>query len=160
MASAQRLKRQRMCLTHVLFDRIDALTASLEERLERFYSKTLADSARSLASLLRAKSALNSALFRASELSTAEALYDDLVKRIAKLSGYTEKELRTIFKKAGFESIRDEQAIIGKLGLEVPELAESKQLTEFNSVFAAQMWSCRISLDHRIPERTHLSPLR
>jgi len=45
--------------------------------------------------------------------------------------------LRTIFKKAGFESIRDEQAIIGKLGLEVPELAESKQLTGIvNSVFA------------------------
>jgi len=121
----------------ITFDRIDALTASLEERLERFYSKTLADSARSLASLLRAKSALNSSLFRASELAYAEALYDDLVKRIAKLSGYTEKELRTIFKKAGFESIRDEQAIIGKLGLEVPELAESKQLTGIvNSVFA------------------------
>ena len=121
----------------ITFDRIDALTASLEERLERFYSKTLADSARSLASLLRAKSALNSSLFRASELAYAEALHDDLVKRIAKLSGYTEKELRTIFKKAGFESIRDEQAIIGKLGLEVPELAESKQLTGIvNSVFA------------------------
>ena len=121
----------------ILFDRVDALLNPLEQRLESFYTRVLTDSARSLASLLRAKSALNQALFRASELAYSEALYSDLLRKIAKLSGYTEKELRTIFKKAGFESIRDEQAIIGKLGLEVPELAESQQLTGIvNSVFA------------------------
>lgn len=119
------------------FDAIDNLMMPLEERMEAFYMRTLTDSSRSLSSLLRAKNALNPATFYSRKYLAADKLYDSIVTRIAKLSGYTEKELRLIFKRAGFESMKDEQAIIGKLGLEVPELAESKQLTGIvNSVFA------------------------
>ena len=65
----------------ILFDRVDALLNPLEQRLESFYTRVLTDSARSLASLLRAKSALNQALFRASELAYSEALYSDLLRK-------------------------------------------------------------------------------
>lgn len=119
------------------FDAIDNLMMPLEERLEAFYMRTLTDSSRSLSSLLRAKNALNPASFYANKYLAADKLYDNIVARIAKLSGYTEKELRLIFKRAGFESIRDDAAMIGKLGLEVPELATSDVLTgAVNAVFA------------------------
>ena len=119
------------------FDRVDALMMPLEERLELFYLHTLTDSSRSLALLMRGKNALNPALWYGNKLLSADTLYDSIVTRIAKLSGYTEKELRLIFKRAGFESIKDDAAIIGKLGLEVPELATSDVLTgAVNAVFA------------------------
>jgi hypothetical protein len=119
------------------FDAIDNLMMPLEERLEMFYLRTLTDSSRSLSSLLRAKNALNPATFYSRKYLAADKLYDSIVTRIAKLSGYTEKDLRQIFKRAGFESMKDEQAMIGKLGLEVPELATSDVLTgAVNAVFA------------------------
>ena len=119
------------------FDRLDAIVAPLEDRLEAFYLRTLVDSSKSLSGLLRAKNALNPALFYAHKYLAADKLYDKIVARIAKLSGYTEKELRAIFKRAGFESMKDDAAIIGKLGLEVPELATSVVLTgAVNAVFA------------------------
>lgn len=121
----------------ISFDWIDNLMMPLEERLEAFYLRTLTDSARSLSSLLRAKNALNQATFYSRKYLAADELYDSIVKRIAKLSGYTEEDLRQIFKRAGFESMKDEQAMIGKLGLEVPELATSDVLTgAVNAVFA------------------------
>lgn len=121
----------------ISFDRIDDLMMPLEERLEAFYMRTLTDSSRSLSSLLRAKNALNPATFYPRKYLAADELYDSIVKRIAKLSGYTEEDLRQIFKRAGFESMKDEQAMIGKLGLEVPELATSDVLTgAVNAVFA------------------------
>jgi len=119
------------------FDRLDSMMIPLEERLEAFYLRTLTDSAKSLSSLLRAKNATNPATFYAHKYLAADKLYDSIVTRIAKLSGYTEKELRLIFKRAGFESMRDDVAMIGKLGLEVPELATSDVLTgAVNAVFA------------------------
>lgn len=119
------------------FDRLDAITAPLEQRLESFYLRTLVDSSRSLALLMRSKNVLNPALWYANKYLAADKLYDNIVARIAKLSGYTEKDLRQIFKRAGFESMKDEQAMIGKLGLEVPELATSDVLTgAVNAVFA------------------------
>lgn len=121
----------------ISFDRIDNLMMPLEERLEVFYLRTLTDSSRSLSSLLRAKNALNPATFYSRKYLAADQLYDNIVARIAKLSGYTEEDLRQIFKRAGFESMKDEQAMIGKLGLEVPELATSDVLTgAINAVFA------------------------
>jgi len=121
----------------ILFDEIDAMTMPLEERLESFYLRTLTDSSRSLALLMRSKNALSPVLFYGNKLASADALYDSIVARVAKLSGYTEKELRAIFKRAGFESLKTDAAIIGKLGLEVPELATSDVLTgAVNAVFA------------------------
>ncbi len=121
----------------ISFDRVDSMMMPLEERMEAFYLRTLTDSSRSLASLLRGKNALNPALFYGNKLMAGDALYDSIVRRVAKLSGYTERELRAIFKRAGFESIKTDAAMIGKLGLKVPELAESDVLTGIvNSVFA------------------------
>ena len=119
------------------FDRLDAIVTPLETRLEAFYLRTLVDSSRSLSTLLRGKNALNPALWYMSKQIATDKLYSDIVTRIAKLSGHTERELRLIFKRAGFESIKDDAAIIGKLGLQVPELATSDVLTgAVNAVFA------------------------
>ena len=119
------------------FDRLDDLVTPLETRLEAFYLRTLVDSSRSLSTLLRGKNALNPALWYMSKQIATDKLYSDIVTRIAKLSGYTEKELRLIFARAGFESIKTDAAIIGKLGLQVPELATSDVLAgSVNSVFA------------------------
>ena len=119
------------------FDRLDAMMLPLETRMEAFYLRTLTDSARSLSGVLRAKNGLNPATFYVHKYLAADKLYDSIVARIAKLSGHTERELRQIFKRAGFESIKDDAAIIGKLGLQVPELATSDVLTgAVNAVFA------------------------
>jgi hypothetical protein len=121
----------------ILFDRVDALLNPLESRLEAFYMHVLRDSASSLALLLRGGNTLNPALWYMSKQIATDKLYSDIVTRIAKLSGYTEKELRLIFARAGFESIKTDAAIIGKLGLQVPELATSDVLTgAVNAVFA------------------------
>lgn len=119
------------------FDRIDSMVVPLEEKLEAFYLHALTDSARSLSQVLRAKNGLNPALFYTNKQLYSNQLYDKIVARIAKLSGHTEKELRLIFKQAGLESMKDDAAMIGKLGLEVPELATSDVLTgAVNAVFA------------------------
>jgi hypothetical protein len=119
------------------FDAIDNLMMPLEERLEVFYQRALSDASKSLSSLLRQKNALNPATFYGSKLITADKLYDSLIARIAKLSPYTEQELKTLFKRAGITSMQTDTDIIGKLGLEVPELATSDVLTgAINAVFA------------------------
>jgi hypothetical protein len=119
------------------FDAIDNLMMPLEERLEVFYQRALSDASKSLSSLLRQKNGLNPATFYGSKLITADKLYDSLIARIAKLSPYTEQELKTLFKRAGITSMQTDTDIIGKLGLEVPELATSDVLTgAINAVFA------------------------
>lgn len=119
------------------FDRLDALLIPLEEKLEGFYQRALTDSARSLSSLLRAKNATNPALWYGNKYIKADQLFDSLIARIAKLTPQTEEELRVLFKRAGIESMKPDADIIGKLGLEVPELATSDVLTgAVNAVFA------------------------
>lgn len=119
------------------FDRLDSMMIPLEERLEGFYQRALTDSARSLSSLLRSKNATNPALWYGNKLITADKLYDSLIARIAKLAPQTEEELRTLFKRAGIESMKPDADIIGKLGLKVPELATTQELTGvINAVFA------------------------
>ena len=60
------------------------------------------------------------------QVITADKLYDSLIARIAKLAPQTEEELRTLFKRAGIESMKPDADIIGKLGLKVPELATTQ----------------------------------
>lgn len=119
------------------FDRLDSMMLPLEERLEAFYQRALSDASKSLSSLIRAKNATNPALWHGSKLLKADQLYDSLIARIAKLAPQTEEELRVLFKRAGIESMKPDADIIGKLGLKVPELATTQELTGvINAVFA------------------------
>lgn len=92
--------------------------------------------AKALSSVLKPKNALNPALFYRNRQLESKKLYNSIVERLAKLTPYTERELRLIFRRAGIESMKTDAEMVRAVGMKVPELVESEALTgAVNAVF-------------------------
>lgn len=55
-------------------------------------------------------------------------LYEDVIQRVAEVSGYTEKELQRLFEEAGVENIRYENDIMSVAGLMPIQLKQSESM--------------------------------
>ena len=117
----------------ISFDRLDALLLPLEERLEGFIQSVIADMSRALAEVLKAQSGL----FVFARQREAQKLTDTIAAKLARLTPYTEAELKRMFRLAGIYSLLANAESIRRAGLAVPEIVESKALTgAVNAVFA------------------------
>lgn len=117
----------------ISFDRLDTLLTPLEDRLEGFIQGVIADMSKALAEVTK----VQSGLFAFAKQREARKLIDAIAAKLAKLTPYTETELKRIFRQAGIYSLNVNAESIRRAGLAVPELAESEALTgAVNAVFA------------------------
>ena len=68
----------------------------------------------------------DTATWQAKQIQEAGALYEDVIKRVSEMSGYTEEELYRLFNEAGVENIRYEQDIMSQAGLMPLDLKQSE----------------------------------
>lgn len=68
------------------------------------------------------------AAWQAKQMQEMGALYDDILQRVAEVSGYTQKELKTLFEEAGVENIRYENDIMSQAGLMPIQLKQSESM--------------------------------
>lgn len=70
----------------------------------------------------------DTAALQAKQMQEMGALYDDVIRRVSEISGYTEKELTRLFQDAGVENIRYENDIMSQMGLMPIELKQSETM--------------------------------
>jgi hypothetical protein len=110
-------------------DQLDVLPGPILDLYERFHISILEDIARRVASQL-----YTSAAWQVQRMIEAGLLYDDLLHRIAELTGESERTLRRIFEKAGVTAMRFDDAIYKAAGLKPLPLNLSPQMTRILSI--------------------------
>lgn len=70
------------------------------------------------------------AAWQAKQVVEMGLLYEDVIKRISDISGYTEEELSKLFEEAGVENIRYENDIMSQMGLMPIELKQSDTMLQ------------------------------
>lgn len=93
-------------------DQFDALTVPILELFQEYETSVIEDIARRLKNLDFA-----SAAWQVQRLTESGALYKDVLKKIAKLTGQSESTLREIFKRAGVTAIKFDDEIYKAAGL-------------------------------------------
>jgi hypothetical protein len=95
------------------FEQFDALVNPIMDLYEEYQVAVLRDIARRLKNL-----ALDSAAWQVQRLTESGALYKDVLKQLAKLTGQSEKEIAELLKKAGVKAIKFDDKIYKDAGLE------------------------------------------
>lgn len=92
---------------------LDVLPASIMEMYEQYMQTVINDIARRLASM----PVTPTAAWQLQRLTESGAVYENALREIAKLTGRSEKELKTLFEQAGVKSLRFDDAIYKAAGL-------------------------------------------
>lgn len=100
---------------------LDELTEPLEVLFERFYQSVIEDMARRLARIDMS----STTAYQAARLHESGLLYDQLLERLSKLTGLTERELRRAFRKYGAKFTERDEKIYRKAGLVPAPLGQS-----------------------------------
>lgn len=100
---------------------LDELTEPLEVLFERFYQSVIEDMARRLARIDMS----STTAYQAARLRESGLLYDQLLERLSKLTGLTERELRRAFRKYGAKFTERDEKIYRKAGLVPAPLGQS-----------------------------------
>lgn len=100
---------------------LDELTEPLEVLFERFYQSVIEDMARRLARIDMS----STTAYQTARLREAGLLYDQLLERLSKLTGLTERELRRAFRKYGAKFTERDEKIYRKAGLVPAPLGQS-----------------------------------
>jgi len=95
-------------------DQFDDLTAPLLELYERYQQSVLNDIARRLAKAGRVTA---TSAWQAQRMIESGALYENVLERLAVLSGQSEAELRRMFSEAGVKALRFDDTIYKQAGL-------------------------------------------
>lgn len=107
-------------------DQLDVLPNNVLGLYQAFEDSVLADIARRLAAL----DMTATAAWQAQRLIEAGALYQDILKQLAILTGRSEAELQKAFESAGVRSIRFDDSIYREAGLKPLPLNLSPQMAE------------------------------
>lgn len=110
-------------------DQLDVLPGPILDLYERFHISILEDIARRVANQL-----YTSAAWQMQRMIEAGLLYDDLLRRIAELTGESERVLRRVFEKAGVTAMGFDDAIYKAAGLKPLPLNLSPQMTRILSI--------------------------
>lgn len=110
-------------------DQLDVLPGPILELYERFHISILSDIARRLAGL-----DYMSAAWQVQRMIEAGLLYEQIIERLAKLTGQSDQVLRDIFNRAGVVAMRFDDAIYRAAGLEPLPLNLSPQMTQILSI--------------------------
>ena len=110
-------------------DQLDVLPGPILELYERFHISILEDIARRVASQL-----YTSAAWQVQRTIEAGMLYEDLIRRIAELTGENERVLRQVFQKAGVTAMRFDDAVYKAAGLKPLPLNLSPQMGRILSI--------------------------
>ncbi len=94
-------------------DQFDTLTDPIVSLYTQYEDSVIVDIARRLGNMDFA-----SAAWQVQRLSESGALYKDVIKQLAKLTGKSEKTLREIFKKAGVSAMKFDDEIYKAAGME------------------------------------------
>lgn len=70
----------------------------------------------------------DTATWQTKQIQEAGALYEDVIKRVSEISGYTEEELYRLFNEAGVKNIKYENDIMSQAGLMPLELKQSEAM--------------------------------
>lgn len=100
---------------------LDDLIEPLEALYERFYQSVIEDMARRLARIDMS----STTAYQAARLRESGLLYDQLLERLSKLTGLTERELRRAFRKYGAKFTERDEKIYRKAGLVPAPLGQS-----------------------------------
>jgi hypothetical protein len=93
-------------------DQFDSLLDPITELYEEYQTSVIRDIARRLANL-----SLDSAAWQVQRLTESGALYKDVLKQLARLTGKSESEISTLLSKAGVKAIKFDDAIYKDAGL-------------------------------------------
>jgi hypothetical protein len=104
---------------------LDALPGPVLDLYERYEDSVIQDIARRLAGLHYA-----SAGWQAQRLSESGMLYEDILRRLAELTGRSEAELRDVFARAGVKALRFDDSLYRKAGLDPLPLNLSPAMIE------------------------------
>lgn len=101
-------------------DYLDVLPDSILDLFYQFEEEVIKDIARRLGKLDFSSikpSDIASAAWQMQRLSESGALYEDVLKKLSKLTGISERKLKTVFQKAGVKAISYDDAIYVAAGL-------------------------------------------
>lgn len=93
-------------------DYLDILPDSILDLFHEFEEEVIKDIARRLANLN-----FSSAAWQMQRLTESGALYEDVIKKLSKLTGKSKTELKRIFQKAGVKAIKFDDAVYTAVGL-------------------------------------------
>ncbi len=110
-------------------DQLDVLPGPILELYERFHISILEDIARRVAGLNYL-----SAAWQVQRMIEAGLLYDEIIERLAALTGQSDQVLRDIFNRAGVVAMRFDDAIYRAAGLEPLPLNLSPQMVQVLSI--------------------------
>jgi hypothetical protein len=104
-------------------DYLDVLPGPILELYERYTNSIIRDIARRLMGL-----SIQSAAWQMQRLTESGAIYENALREIARLTGYSEDVLRQIFEAAGVTSLRFDTAIYRAYGLDPLPLNQSPEM--------------------------------
>lgn len=93
-------------------DYLDVLPDSMVELYTRYEASVIRDIAKRLARLK-----FGEAAWQVQRLAESGGLYKDIIKKISRLTGISQKELRKLFKEAGVRTMKYDDAVYIKAGL-------------------------------------------
>ena len=108
-------------------DQLDALTEEIVDLYERYQVSVLRDIARRLAGL---DYATETAAWRVQRLTESGKVYEDILSRLALITGLSEYTLRTVFEKAGVRTLKFDDAIYRDAGLQPLPLNQSPAIAQ------------------------------
>lgn len=104
---------------------LDSLTDDILGMYDALNEVIVEDIARRI---VKTEMVTETAAWQAQQLQEMGALHDDILQRVAEVSGYTQKELKTLFEEAGVENIRYENDIMSQAGLMPIQLKQSESM--------------------------------
>lgn len=129
-------------------DQFDALTEPIMSLYADYETSVIMDIARRLKKL-----ALDSATWQAQRLIESGALYKDVLKKLAQLTGMSEQEIAKVLRKAGVKAISFDDSIYKQAGLEpIPLNLSPAMLDVLKATFAKTN-----AVAHNLTQTTALS---
>jgi len=108
-------------------DQLDALTEEIVDLYERYQVSVLRDIARRLAGL---DYATETAAWQVQRLAESGKVYEEILSRLALITGLSEQTLRSMFEKAGVRTLKFDDAIYRDAGLQPLPLNQSPAMAQ------------------------------